>query len=122
MVQANFPSWMQFPDRERVGWINDLLSQLWPHAATAAAAKVRESLEPALAANKPRWMTDISLHTFTLGDAAPYVAAIKVHRSGPGGMVSPLTLAACSSATEGQVHGGSCTATCTSYVTYLCGH
>ncbi|MCJ1425923.1 hypothetical protein MMC29_003824 [Sticta canariensis] len=75
---ANFPSWMQFPDRERVGWINDLLTQLWPHAATAAASKVRESLEPALAANKPRWMTDIALHTFTLGDAAPYVAAIKV--------------------------------------------
>ena len=76
--QANLPSWMRFPDYERVGWINDLLTQLWPHAATAAAAKVREELEPALAANKPRWMTDISLHTFTLGDAAPHVAAIKV--------------------------------------------
>ena len=77
-MQANIPSWVRFPDYERVGWMNDLLTQLWPHAAAAAAAKVRESLEPALAANKPRWMTEISLHTFTLGDAAPHVGAIKV--------------------------------------------
>ena len=68
--------------------MNDLLTQLWPHASTAAAAKVREELEPMLALNKPRWMTDLSLHTFTLGDAAPHVAAIKV-RGGPHFM-SPL--------------------------------
>ena len=69
---------MKYPDNERVGWINDLLQQLWPHAAAAAAAKVREELEPALSKAKPRWMTDICLHTFTLGDAPPHVSAIKV--------------------------------------------
>ncbi|KAK9812293.1 hypothetical protein WJX73_010507 [Symbiochloris irregularis] len=78
--EGNIPSWMKYPDNERVGWINDLLKQLWPHAAAAAAAKVREELEPALSRSKPRWMTDICLHTFTLGDAAPHVSAIKVYK------------------------------------------
>ena len=34
------PSWVRYPDRERVGWVNDILSQLWPQAAAAAAVMV----------------------------------------------------------------------------------
>ena len=35
------PSWVRYPDRERVGWVNDILSQLWPQAAAAAAVMAR---------------------------------------------------------------------------------
>ncbi len=35
------PAWLRYPDRERVGWVNDILSQLWPQVAAAAAVMVR---------------------------------------------------------------------------------
>ena len=40
-------------------------------------AQVRETLEPLLAKNRPAWMADLSLHTFTLGDTPPHVSAVK---------------------------------------------
>ncbi|KAK9843817.1 hypothetical protein WJX81_007480 [Elliptochloris bilobata] len=78
--EANMPSWVRYPDRERVGWVNDILSQLWPQAAAAAAVMVRETAEPLLAKNRPPWMAELSLHTFTLGDTPPHVSSVKVYR------------------------------------------
>ena len=42
------PSWVRYPDRERVGWVNDILSQLWPQAAAAAAVMARPEGVPAV--------------------------------------------------------------------------
>ena len=39
--------------------------------------QVRETLEPLLAKNRPSWMAELSLHTFTLGDTPPHVSAVK---------------------------------------------
>jgi len=45
-----------------------------------AARQVRETLEPLLDKNRPAWMADLSLHTFTLGDTPPHVSAVKARR------------------------------------------
>jgi hypothetical protein len=48
---------------------------------TWGRAQVRETLEPLLDKNRPAWMADLSLHTFTLGDTPPHVSAVKArHR------------------------------------------
>ena len=78
-MQANLPAWVRYPDFERVQWLNDLIDQLWPNAAAAAAGIVREQLSPQLQANKPAWIYDIGIHTFTLGDRPPRISAVKVH-------------------------------------------
>ena len=33
------PSWLAFPDVERVGWVNTVVKQLWPHVARAVQAR-----------------------------------------------------------------------------------
>ena len=57
----DLPSWINFPDFERVDWLNALLGRLWPHVTAAATTLVHEQLDPQLKANKPRWIADISL-------------------------------------------------------------
>ena len=78
VMQANLPAWVRYPDFERVQWLNDLLDQLWPNAAAAAAGIVREQLTPQLQANKPAWIYEIGIQTFTLGDKPPRISAVKV--------------------------------------------
>lgn len=73
----NLPAWVRYPDFERVQWVNELMSQLWPNAQAAAAAMVREQLDPMLKAYKPAWIYDIGIHTFTLGDRPPKISAVK---------------------------------------------
>ncbi|EIE19981.1 hypothetical protein COCSUDRAFT_44371 [Coccomyxa subellipsoidea C-169] len=74
------PSWVKYPDYERMGWVNDVIVQLWPHVSSAAAVTVRDMADPILAQNKPKWISRISLHTFTLGDIPPRVSGCKVFR------------------------------------------
>lgn len=75
---ANLPAWVRYPDFERVQWINSLMDQLWPNVKAAAAGIVRNELSPMLQANKPSWIHEIGIHTFTLGESPPRVSAIKV--------------------------------------------
>ena len=58
----DLPSWINFPDFERVDWLNALLGRLWPHVTAAATTLVHEQLDPQLKANKPRWIADIILN------------------------------------------------------------
>ena len=37
--QVDLPSWLAFPDVERVGWVNTVVKQLWPHIARAVQAR-----------------------------------------------------------------------------------
>ena len=52
--------------------------QLWPHVSTAATGMVREQIDPLMASNKPKWISDIHLHNFNLGDEPPSISGIKV--------------------------------------------
>ncbi|KAK9865697.1 hypothetical protein WJX84_002675 [Apatococcus fuscideae] len=79
--QFTTPSWMQFPDFERVGWVNSVIGQLWPHVSSALVSLVQDKLPPLLDENRPRWMTAIELHTFTLGNEPPQVNGVKVYHS-----------------------------------------
>lgn len=52
--------------------------QLWPHVALAATGIVKEQLDPQLAMNKPKWISDIHLHNFNLGGEPPSMSGVKV--------------------------------------------
>ena len=52
--------------------------QLWPHIGAALASLVQDKLPALLDQNRPRWMTAIELHTFTLGNEPPQVNGVKV--------------------------------------------
>lgn len=54
--EAQLPAWLQFPDHERVQWIDDILLQLWPYVDLAVGEEVRRQAEPLLAEQKPAWI------------------------------------------------------------------
>lgn len=58
---VDLPSWITFPDFERVGWVNDTIDQLWPYVNDAVSVATREQLNPLLAENKPGWISSIKM-------------------------------------------------------------
>lgn len=77
-MQVNLPAWARYPDFERVQWLNDLISQLWPNIKAASAGIVREQIDPMMRKFKPAWIYDIAIHTFSLGENPIRVSAVKV--------------------------------------------
>lgn len=78
---VNLPSWITFPDFERVGWVNEVLDQLWPYVNEAVCTTARERLDPMLAENKPGWISSIKLFRFDLGEKPPQANGVKVYKS-----------------------------------------
>ncbi|KAK9836322.1 hypothetical protein WJX81_005293 [Elliptochloris bilobata] len=78
--EVDLPSWVNFPDFERVRWVNAVLDGAWPHLSKALAAQGRAQLVPMLDANKPAWMAAVSLVRFDLGEKAPQINGIKVYQ------------------------------------------
>ena len=64
---VSLPSWITFPDFERVGWVNDVIDQLWPYVCDAVSMTVRDRLDPMLAENRPAWISSIKLFRWVAG-------------------------------------------------------
>ena len=58
-------------DFERVGWLNEIMSQLWPSINAAISHQFREMLGPLLRENKPSWIASLKLFRLLL-DLAPH--------------------------------------------------
>ncbi len=43
---THFPAWVNFPDFDRVEWINDVLAKLWPNIGCYATQFVQDFVEP----------------------------------------------------------------------------
>lgn len=82
------PPWAAWPDYERVENLNALVAALWPHAAPAAEALLRDAAAGALAGAPPAlgaWgfgLEGVELAGLSLGDAPPRLAALKTYRAG----------------------------------------
>ncbi|CAL5224210.1 g6855 [Coccomyxa viridis] len=79
---VNLPSWVNFPDFERVNWANLVIGQMWPSLSAYLQSQAHPQLDPLLAQNKPAWMDDIKLVRFELGETAPQVSGVKVYQKG----------------------------------------
>ncbi|KAK9861272.1 hypothetical protein WJX84_001563 [Apatococcus fuscideae] len=76
---VDMPSWMTYPDFERVGWVNTVLGQLWPRLDASLSHMASEMLRPLFQENKPSWMHSVKLDRFTLGNRAPTITGVKVY-------------------------------------------
>ncbi|DBA72057.1 TPA: hypothetical protein ACH3X2_010790 [Trebouxia sp. C0005] len=83
--QVNLPSWVNFPDFERVGWLNSVMGQLWPRVNKALSTMGRQQLDPLMKESKPSWITSVILDRFDMGDNAPQVSGVKVYQSAASG-------------------------------------
>ncbi|XP_060731279.1 extended synaptotagmin-2 [Tachysurus vachellii] len=75
---TELPSWVHFPDVERVEWINKTVNQIWPYACRFLEKLFRENIEPAVKGTN----THLSTFSFTkidLGDKPLRVNGVKVY-------------------------------------------
>ncbi|KAK1150993.1 extended synaptotagmin-1-like [Acipenser oxyrinchus oxyrinchus] len=76
--KRDLPAWVNFPDVERVEWLNKILQQAWPFVGQYLEKLLVESIAPTIRDSNPHLQT----FTFTkvnLGDKALRVIGMKAH-------------------------------------------
>ncbi|MGH0170538.1 UNVERIFIED_CONTAM: hypothetical protein FKN15_059391 [Acipenser sinensis] len=76
--KRDLPAWVNFPDVERVEWLNKILQQAWPFVGQYLEKLLVESITPTIRDSNPHLQT----FTFTkvnLGDKALRVIGMKAH-------------------------------------------
>lgn len=85
--KESFPSWVQFPEFERVNWLNRELNEIWPYLNKATSAVIRAQVEPILEQYRPAVFQSLRFQKLTLGTFAPQFEGIKMVESGPNEIV-----------------------------------
>ena len=52
--------------------------QIWPHVSVVLGNIGQERLPGLLQQHKPKWMAEVKLHSFCLGDKPPSITSAKV--------------------------------------------
>eukprot|EP00270_Netrium_digitus_P018027 TRINITY_DN6782_c0_g1_i1.p1 TRINITY_DN6782_c0_g1~~TRINITY_DN6782_c0_g1_i1.p1 ORF type:complete len:573 (+),score=172.20 TRINITY_DN6782_c0_g1_i1:120-1838(+) len=73
-----YPSWVQFPEFERVNWLNKELKELWPYLNKAASAEIKFHLENILEQYRPPMIQSLKFQKLTLGNIAPQFGGVRV--------------------------------------------
>eukprot|EP00271_Cylindrocystis_brebissonii_P015740 TRINITY_DN38732_c0_g1_i1.p1 TRINITY_DN38732_c0_g1~~TRINITY_DN38732_c0_g1_i1.p1 ORF type:complete len:470 (-),score=85.46 TRINITY_DN38732_c0_g1_i1:1786-3195(-) len=77
ICKDSMPSWVSFPDFERVHFLNKILKELWPFINKATSTVIRETVGPILESYKPAGVESLGFAKLTLGDVSPQVAGIR---------------------------------------------
>uniref|UniRef100_A0A0M3HRP9 Extended synaptotagmin-2 n=1 Tax=Ascaris lumbricoides TaxID=6252 RepID=A0A0M3HRP9_ASCLU len=75
----DLPAWVQFPDTERVEWINKVILQLWPYIGEYSKKFMREFIEPQVKAQMPAAFRSFKFTKLDMGDIPCRVGGIKVY-------------------------------------------
>ncbi|CAI5467156.1 unnamed protein product [Closterium sp. Yama58-4] len=76
-----YPTWVQFPEFERVEWINYFLRELWPKLREAISGAVMMQIGPVLESYRPPMIASLKLTKFNLGRLAPQLGGIDVEET-----------------------------------------
>ncbi|KRZ52753.1 Extended synaptotagmin-2 [Trichinella nativa] len=80
----DLPTWVQFPDVERVEWINRVIAQTWPGIANFAKDFLKENIEPQIKDNLPSVFRSFCFESIDIGDIPVRVGGIKVYAENVG--------------------------------------
>ncbi|XP_020791325.1 extended synaptotagmin-2 [Boleophthalmus pectinirostris] len=78
LTTSDLPSWVHFPDVERVEWINKTVKQMWPYISQFVEKLFHETIEPSVKASNAH----LSTFCFTkvdIGDKPLRVNGVKVY-------------------------------------------
>lgn len=64
----DLPSWVYFPETERVEWVNKILRQLWPYVGTYVKEMLKETMEPSIRESLPSYLQSFRFEKIILGD------------------------------------------------------
>ncbi|MCP9258736.1 Extended synaptotagmin-2 [Dirofilaria immitis] len=75
----DLPAWVQFPDTERVEWLNKVILQLWPYITEYSKRFMREYIEPQVKSQLPSIFRSFKFTKMDMGDIPCRVGGIKVY-------------------------------------------
>ncbi|XP_064095355.1 LOW QUALITY PROTEIN: extended synaptotagmin-2-B-like [Macrobrachium nipponense] len=77
---STLPSWVTFPDMERVEWLNKIIRQLWPYAGHYVKDLCKYSIEPSLRTALEEYkLSGFQFEKIILGDTPPRFSGVKVY-------------------------------------------
>ncbi|XP_063611605.1 extended synaptotagmin-2-B-like isoform X1 [Penaeus indicus] len=77
---SNLPSWVTFPDMERVEWLNKIIRQLWPYAGQYVKDLCKYSIEPSMRTALEEYkLNGFQFEKIILGDTPPRFSGVKVY-------------------------------------------
>ncbi|XP_072307061.1 extended synaptotagmin-2 isoform X3 [Eucyclogobius newberryi] len=78
LTTSDLPSWVHFPDVERVEWINKTIKQMWPYISQFVDKLFHETIEPAVKASNAHLST-FCFSKVDIGDKPLRVNGVKVY-------------------------------------------
>ncbi|XP_048495180.1 synaptotagmin-5 isoform X2 [Beta vulgaris subsp. vulgaris] len=87
-----YPTWVVFPEMEKLKWLNAQLEKLWPYIDEAASEIIRSSVEPILEQYRPVILASMKFRKLTLGTVAPQFTGICVLDSAPGEIILEIEM------------------------------
>jgi hypothetical protein len=74
------------PADVRLGFLNDLVAQLWPNINIAGCKMVKEIVEPILASTLPGPLANLRFVKIDLGDVPMHLSEVDTHKTSAGGI------------------------------------
>ncbi|KAK3557158.1 hypothetical protein QTP70_024713 [Hemibagrus guttatus] len=84
--QKDLPAWVNFPDVEKVEWLNKVIQQAWPFIGQYLEKLLTESIAPSIRASSVHLQT-LSFTKIDFGDKAMKVVGVKAHTENEKGQV-----------------------------------
>ncbi|KAH9613007.1 hypothetical protein KSS87_000077 [Heliosperma pusillum] len=87
-----YPTWVIFPEMEKLKWLNSQLEKLWPYIDEAASELIKSSVEPTLEQYTPAILDSLKFKKLTLGTVAPQFTGVCIIDSDPGEIIMELEI------------------------------
>ncbi|KAM9759327.1 uncharacterized protein esyt1b [Menidia menidia] len=85
-IKRDLPAWVNFPDVEKVEWLNKVLQQVWPFVGQYLEKLLVETIAPSIRASSAHLQT-LNFTKVDMGDKAMKVVGIKAHTENDKGQV-----------------------------------
>ncbi|XP_011612041.2 extended synaptotagmin-1 [Takifugu rubripes] len=85
-IKRELPAWVNFPDVEKVEWLNKVLQQVWPFVGQYLEKLLMETIAPSIRASSTHLQT-FGFTKVDMGDKAMKVVGIKAHTENDKGQV-----------------------------------
>ncbi|WVZ87419.1 hypothetical protein U9M48_034055 [Paspalum notatum var. saurae] len=73
-----YPSWVVFSSQQKLKWLNQELTKIWPFINDAASELIKTSVEPVLEQYRPIILASLKFSKLTLGTVAPQFTGISI--------------------------------------------
>ncbi|KAG8485807.1 hypothetical protein CXB51_019153 [Gossypium anomalum] len=87
-----YPSWVVFSQRQKLTWLNQHLTKIWPYVNEAASDLIKASVEPVLEQYRPVILSSLKFSKFTLGTVAPQFTGVSIVEDGADSVIMELEM------------------------------